>query len=76
MAAETPDKLLFTHVAPSAGLMPWQCRRVGFALGLDKAQRAALQGMMQGLYRLFESSDASLVEVNPLIVGVGFGFRF
>lgn len=68
VAAETPDKLLVTHVAPSAGLMPWQCRRVGFALGLDKAQRAALQRMMLGLYRLFESSDASLVEINPLVV--------
>ena len=68
VAAETPEKLLLTHVAPSAGLMPWQCRRVGFGLGLDKAQRAALQGLMQGLYRLFESSDASLVEINPLVV--------
>jgi len=68
VATETPEKLLFTHVAPSAGLMSWQCRRVGFGLGLDKAQRAALQGLMQGLYRLFESNDASLVEINPLVV--------
>jgi len=68
VAADTPEKLLFTHVSPSAGLMSWQCRRVGFALGLDKAQRSALQDVMQGLYRLFESSDASLVEINPLVV--------
>jgi succinyl-CoA synthetase beta subunit len=68
VAAETPEKLIFTHVAPSAGLMPWQCRRVGFGLGLDKAQRGALQTLMHGLYRLFESSDASLVEINPLVV--------
>jgi succinyl-CoA synthetase beta subunit len=68
VAAESPEKLVFTHVAPSTGLMAWQCRRVGFALGLDKAQRAALQAVMQGLYRLFESSDASLVEINPLVV--------
>jgi succinyl-CoA synthetase beta subunit len=68
VAAESPEKLVFTLVAPGAGLMPWQCRRVGFVLGLDKAQRSALQDMMQGLYRLFESSDASLVEINPLVV--------
>lgn len=68
VAAETPEKLLFTRVAPSAGLMPWQCRRVGFALGLDQAQRKAMEGMMQGLFRLFEASDASLVEINPLVV--------
>ncbi|ESQ16989.1 MAG TPA: ADP-forming succinate--CoA ligase subunit beta [Chromatiaceae bacterium] len=68
VAAETPEKIVFTRVAPSTGLRPWQCRRVGFVLGLDKAQRTALQGMMQGLYDLFESSDASLVEINPLVV--------
>ena len=68
VAAETPERILFTHVAPSTGLMPWQCRRVGFGLGLDKPQRAALEALMQGLYRLFESSDASLVEINPLVV--------
>ncbi|MGB5734032.1 MAG: ADP-forming succinate--CoA ligase subunit beta, partial [Thiohalocapsa sp.] len=68
VAAQTPEKLLFTHVAPGAGLMPWQCRRLGFGLGLDKPQRAALRNMMEGLYRLFESSDASLVEINPLVV--------
>jgi succinyl-CoA synthetase beta subunit len=68
VAAETPERLLFTRIAPGAGLMPWQSRRLGFALGLDKGQRAALQGIMQGLYALFEGSDASLVEINPLVV--------
>ncbi|MGB5834948.1 MAG: ADP-forming succinate--CoA ligase subunit beta [Thiohalocapsa sp.] len=68
VAAKTPEELMVTHVAPSAGLMPWQCRRVGFALGLDKAQRAGLQTMMQAFYRLFESHDASLLEINPLVV--------
>jgi succinyl-CoA synthetase beta subunit len=68
VAAESPEKLFSVRVDPAAGLMPWQARRLGFALGLDAAQRAQLQGLMQGLYRLFLASDAALVEVNPLVV--------
>jgi succinyl-CoA synthetase beta subunit len=68
VAASRPDALLFTHVSPAAGLQPWQCRRVGFFLGLEGAQIKALQGLMQGLYRLFTECDASLLEINPLVV--------
>jgi succinyl-CoA synthetase beta subunit len=68
VAANRPDALLFTHVSPAAGLQPWQCRRVGFFLGLKGAQIKALQGLMQGLYRLFTECDASLLEINPLVV--------
>jgi succinyl-CoA synthetase beta subunit len=68
VAAQTPEQLLLTHCEPAVGLMPWQARRIGFGLGLDKGQRAALQQMLEGLYRLLETSDASLVEINPLVV--------
>ncbi|KAA6187732.1 ADP-forming succinate--CoA ligase subunit beta [Thiohalocapsa marina] len=68
VAARDPSALVLVHVDPVVGLMPWQGRRIGFALGLDKPQRAALQQMLQGLYRLFVDSDASLVEINPLVV--------
>ena len=68
VAAESPERLLLTHVHPSTGLMPWQCRRLGFGLGLDDVGRRALQAFLEGLYRLFTSSDASLVEINPLVV--------
>jgi succinyl-CoA synthetase beta subunit len=71
VAAKTPEQLLLTHVHPSAGLMPWQCRRLGFGLGLDDAGRRALQGFLQGLFGLFTGSDASLVEINPLVVTPG-----
>jgi len=68
VARETPERILVTHVHPAAGLQPWQCRRLGFGLGLDPAQVKALASLMQGLYRLFTECDASLVEVNPLVV--------
>ena len=68
VAAATPERILVTHVDPAAGLQPWQCRRLGFGLGLQGGQIKALAGLMDSLYRLFAECDASLVEVNPLVV--------
>jgi succinyl-CoA synthetase beta subunit len=68
MAAVTPELLFVTHVEPVIGLMPWQSRRLGFALGLDGVQRAELDGIVQGVVELMAAVDASLVEVNPLVV--------
>jgi succinyl-CoA synthetase beta subunit len=68
VARTDPDRLLFTQVDPAAGLQPWQCRRLGFGLGLDMVQIKSLQGLMQGLSRLFHDCDASLLEINPLVI--------
>ena len=68
VAAETPDRLMLTRVHPAAGLQPYQVRRLGFGLGLQANQIKALDALMHGLYRLFTELDASLVEVNPLVV--------
>jgi len=68
VAAETPERILLTRVHPAAGLQPYQVRRLGFGLRLDRAQIASLGKVMGGIYRLFTESDASLVEVNPLVV--------
>jgi len=71
VAASTPERILVTHVDPAAGLQAWQCRRLGFGLGLEPDQVKALAKLMAGLYRLFTECDASLVEVNPLVVTGG-----
>jgi succinyl-CoA synthetase beta subunit len=55
-------------VQPAAGLLPFQCRRLAFGLGLQGAQIAEFQAIALSLYRLYLEKDASLVEVNPLIV--------
>jgi succinyl-CoA synthetase beta subunit len=68
VAASTPEKILTTRVDPAAGLQPWQCRRLAFGLGLQGGQVRELQALMGGLYRLFCDCDASLVEINPLVV--------
>lgn len=68
VAAKEPEKIVTVNVHPAAGLQPYQCRRIAFALGFKGEQVAAFQRMAQALYRLVVERDASLVEVNPLIV--------
>jgi succinyl-CoA synthetase beta subunit len=50
------------------GLLPWHARRLGYALGLERAQVGVLGKILAGLYQLLQDADASLVEINPLVV--------
>ncbi|MEM7708954.1 MAG: ADP-forming succinate--CoA ligase subunit beta [Pseudomonadota bacterium] len=68
VAAETPDKIFSVEVDNTEGLQPYQCRKMGFALGLNSKQVRQLTAIMQGLDRLFREKDLSLVEINPLVV--------
>jgi len=68
VAAKTPEKILTVNIHPAAGLQPYQCRDLAFGLGLKGAQIAEFQSIATALYRLYLENDASLVEVNPLIV--------
>jgi succinyl-CoA synthetase beta subunit len=67
VAVETPEKIFSVAVAPDAGLQDYQVRELGYGLGLDKTQIRQLGDLLHKLYRLYFESDASLVEVNPLI---------
>ena len=68
VAEETPEQIHTVHVDNTAGLQPFQCRQMGFAMGLTGKQVGQLTKIMMGLYRLFVDKDLSLVEVNPLII--------
>jgi succinyl-CoA synthetase beta subunit len=68
VAAKTPDKILTVNIHPAAGLQAYQCRQLAFGLGLKGTQVTEFQAMAMGLYKLYVEKDASLVEVNPLIV--------
>jgi succinyl-CoA synthetase beta subunit len=68
VAAKTPEKILTAAVNPAAGLQPYQARHMGFGLGLSADQVKQFTKLLGSLYRLFVERDASLVEVNPLIV--------
>jgi succinyl-CoA synthetase beta subunit len=68
VARETPEKILTTSVIPSAGLQPYQCRKLAFGLGMEGKQIGAFSKIMMALYRLYLDKDVSLIEINPLIV--------
>ena len=68
VAATEPEKIFTVGVHPAAGLQGYQARELAFGLGLDKEQMKAFTRIVQSLYRLFEERDASLVEINPLII--------
>ena len=68
VAHTTPEKILTTTVHPAAGLQDYQARKLGFGLGLGKQQRAELRDILRKLVKLLHDCDASLVEINPLIV--------
>jgi succinyl-CoA synthetase beta subunit len=68
VAAETPEKIQTLNINYVQGLQPYQCRDVGFALGLNAKQVTQLTKIMMGLYKLFNEKDLALVELNPLAV--------
>jgi len=68
VAEETPDRILTVQIDPTLGLQPYQVRKVGFGLGLEPGQVGQLEAFLGGLYRLFVEKDASLAEINPLVV--------
>ncbi len=68
VAAESPEKIRTIFVDPNLGLQSYQIRQIGFELGLDGSQVQRLDTIVGGLYRLFVEKDASLAEINPLVV--------
>jgi succinyl-CoA synthetase beta subunit len=67
-AEENPDAIKTLNVNFVQGLQPYQCRELGFALGLNAKQVNQLSKIMLGLYKLFNEKDLALVELNPLAI--------
>ena len=68
VAAKAPEKILKETVDPVIGLAAFQCRRLAFALNIPSELTGKAVAVMQGLYRAFVETDASLAEINPLII--------
>jgi succinyl-CoA synthetase beta subunit len=68
VADKHPERILKEAIDPVIGLAAFQCRRVAHALGIPAALSGKFVGVMQGLYRAFDECDASLAEINPLII--------
>jgi succinyl-CoA synthetase beta subunit len=68
VAAETPEKILRAEIDPAVGMRPHQARRLAFELGLSGDVHKNAVRFLLSLYQAFRSLDASLVEINPLLV--------
>ena len=68
VAARDPDAILTEAIIPAAGLQSYQCRNLAFGLGLKGRQVGAFTGLLSAAFRLAQECDASLLEINPLVV--------
>jgi succinyl-CoA synthetase beta subunit len=68
VAEKTPEKIIKVYVNPLTGLMSYHCLQIAYGLNLEAATVKPMVQMLNQLYRLFVEYDASLVEINPLVV--------
>ncbi len=68
VAAKTPEKILKVAIDPATGIMPYHGREIAFGLGLEGRQVGACVKFIAAMYRAFAELDASIVEINPLVV--------
>ncbi len=68
LVATKPESLLRTTVEPAVGFLDFQAREIAFGVGLAPAQIAPASRVFRGAYRAFRDLDASLLEINPLVV--------
>lgn len=68
VAAKTPEKIRKVFIDPATGLTPRQAEDIAQMLGISGTPEREAETLLQGLYKAFDSTDASLVEINPLIL--------
>jgi succinyl-CoA synthetase beta subunit len=68
VAEKTPEKIVKVAIEPGVGIVPFEARQLGFGIGLDGAQVNKFVKVAQSLYDAFIATDASLLEINPLVV--------
>ena len=68
VAARAPEKILRESIDPAVGLQAFQARKLAFGIGLPQAAVGKAVAFMSGLYRAFIDCDASMAEINPLVL--------
>ena len=71
IAKPSPQAILQVIVEPAVGLQPFQAREIAFGLGLNIKQVSRAVAAIMGAYRAFRDLDATMVEINPLVVTAG-----
>jgi succinyl-CoA synthetase beta subunit len=68
VAAKEPEKILSEPVDPGTGIVPFQARKLAFGMGLGGGPAGKLVKVLESLYKAFVETDASMIEINPLIL--------
>jgi succinyl-CoA synthetase beta subunit len=68
VAATHPEKILREHVDPATGVIPFQARKLAFAMSLEAGPAGKMVKLLESIYRAFIETDASMIEINPLIL--------
>jgi succinyl-CoA synthetase beta subunit len=68
VAASTPEKIVKVYIEPGVGMVPFEARQLGFAIGLDGPQVNKFVKLATALYDAFVATDATMIEINPLVV--------
>jgi succinyl-CoA synthetase beta subunit len=68
VAASTPEKIIRITIDPASGLQPFHARRIAFGLGLEGKQVSSAVKFLSAIYKAYLETDASLIEINPLVV--------
>jgi malate-CoA ligase subunit beta len=68
IAASEPDSIVRVQIEPAVGMQDFQAREIAFALGMEAAQLAEAVKVLKACYRAFRDLDATMVEINPLVV--------
>ncbi len=68
VAATAPEKIIKEYVDRGTGIVPFEARKIAFAIGLDGKTAGKMVQLLESVYRAFVDTDASMIEINPLIV--------
>jgi succinyl-CoA synthetase beta subunit len=71
VASKSPEKIIKAAVHPTTGFSPFHSRKLFFGLRLDKSLSSQFTNIVKGLYQAFIEKDASLIEINPLVITQG-----
>jgi succinyl-CoA synthetase beta subunit len=71
VAAKTPEQIVTIHIEPGVGLVPFEARQLAFGIGLDGAHVNKFAKLAASLYEAFIATDATLLEINPLVLTAG-----
>ena len=71
VAASHPEQILREYIDPGTGIVPFQARKLAFGMGLEAGPAQKLVKVLDAIYKAFIETDASMIEINPLILTKG-----